>query len=98
MTVAELAALLTALSLIVGAAWTVWRGVAQNSDKRGGTLWNEMMSVVQTLRDENSRLSSDNVKLRDRLAQIEKAIQQQIPVEPPKVVDATTTPPLLPPP
>ena len=90
MSAAELAALLTALSVLLGAAYTVWNGQRQSNKQEGGALWSEMMNVVKTLRDENARLSADNVRLRDRLTLIEQAIQREIPLLPPKVVDSTT--------
>lgn len=87
----EIAAILTAIAAVVGSMWTVWHGRQQTKSSEGSALWHEMLNVIQTLKDENARLLAENLRLRDRLALIERAIEREIPLPPPKVVDSNTT-------
>ena len=89
MTTGELVALLTALSVLAGTIYTVWNGRRQANKDEGSVLWQEMINVVNTLRDENTRLNADNIRLRDRLGAIERAIQSEVSLAPPKVVDSS---------
>jgi hypothetical protein len=66
--ISEVATLLTALAVVIGALWTVVSGRRQTSANAASNLWEEAMDVVETLKAENARLLAENLRLREQLA------------------------------
>lgn len=59
MTVGDLAALLTALAVVVGTAWTAFVGRKQNARADASSLWTEAMDIIDALRKENDDLKDE---------------------------------------
>lgn len=56
MNVRDLATLITALSVALGAAWTVWTGRKQSRHDDSMGLWQDAMQIIDRLREENETL------------------------------------------
>lgn len=59
MQVGELATLLTALAVVVGAAWTVVNGRRQRAHEDSASLWANAMDIIDQLRQENDDLKDE---------------------------------------
>lgn len=70
MTPIELAAVLTALGSVLGAAWTVYSGRNARHTTEQSSMWNEAMQLIDKLEVENKRLRD---QLSESRAQLEES-------------------------
>jgi regulator of replication initiation timing len=80
---AEWAAILTAVSVVLGTLYSIYNTRRKDSSADASNLWQEAMNLVRELRAENTRLANENRQLRERVAELENIERYKRTQQPP---------------